>query len=329
MGALRRILIAIKDYEAKTTPALVKGAQLARALGARVELFHGISAPLYVDGYGSFSIELPQVESTMRARIVAKLEKMAVSLRRDGIKVTVAAEWDFPVYEAVVRRANQIQADLIVADQHAGRHLVAGLLHLTDWELLRLSPVPVLLVKTPGTYRHPVVLAAVDPGHTFSKPTKLDQRILTASATLASALRGTQHVLHAYAPFPYTADPETMINQETVDRLQADATAAAQKALDRELRKTGIPKSQRHVVGRHPADAIAQTAKETHSAIVVMGAVSRSGLKRLFIGNTAERVLDVLPCDVLIVKPMHFANRVPRGRRGARIVAAPATALAL
>ena len=325
MGSLRRILIAIKDYEAKTTPALVKGAQLARALGARIELFHGISAPLYVDGYGTFSVELPQVERTMRERILAKLEKMAQGVRHDGIKVTVAAEWDFPVYEAIVRRAKQIQADMIIADQHAGRHSMAGLLHLTDWELLRLSPVPVLLVKTPGPYRRPVILAALDPGHTYAKPAKLDQRILTASSTIASALRGTQHVLHAYAPFPFTADPQTMINQETVERLQADATAAAQKALDRVLRTSRIPKSQRHIVGRHPADAIAQTAREIHSAIVVMGAVSRSGLKRLLIGNTAERVLDLLTCDVLIVKPAHFAARVSRGRRGPRVVAVAST----
>jgi universal stress protein E len=325
MGPVRRILVAIKDYEAKTTPALVKGAQLARALGARMELFHGISAPLYVDGYGTFSVELPHVEQTMRARILAKLEKMAEKLRADGIKVTVAAEWDFPVYEAVVRRANQIQADLIVADQHAGRHRVAGLLHLTDWELLRLSPVPVLLVKTPGAYRHPVVLAAVDPGHTFSKPAKLDRRILAASSTLARALHGTQHVLHAYAPFPFMADPQTMISQESVDRLQSEATEAAQKALDRELRTARIPRAQRHVVGRHPADAIAQTAKEIHSAIVVLGAVSRSGLKRLLIGNTAERVLDLLTCDVLIVKPAHFAGRVSRGRRGPRVVTVAST----
>jgi universal stress protein E len=37
--------------------------------------------------------------------------------------------------------------------------------------------------------------------------------------------------------------------------------------------------------------------------LVVMGAVSRSGLKRLALGSTAERVLDFLPCDVLVVKP--------------------------
>ena len=51
-----------------------------------------------------------------------------------------------------------------------------------------------------------------------------------------------------------------------------------------------------------------------------MGAVSRSGLKRLIIGNTAERTLDLLACDVLIVKPARFANRVPLRRRGARVI---------
>ena len=325
MGSIRRILIAIKDCEARTTPALVKGVQLARALGARVELFHSISTPLYVDGYGAFGTELPQLESQLRSRVLSQLEKMATKVRGHDLKISVAAQWDYPVYEAIVRRAHRMQADLIVADQHAGRHAVAGLLHLTDWELLRLSPVPVLLVKTSGTYRNPAVLAALDPGHTFSKPAKLDQRILAVSATLSRALRGTQHVLHAYVPFPYRADPETMVNREIVERLKEEAAAAAGKALDRELRTARIPKAQRHLVGQHPADAIPQTARQIHSSIVVMGAISRSGLKRLLIGNTAERVLDLLPCDILVVKPAQFTDRVPRASRGVRVVAvAPA-----
>lgn len=36
---------------------------------------------------------------------------------------------------------------------------------------------------------------------------------------------------------------------------------------------------------------------------MVMGAVSRSRLDRLLVGNTAERVMDNLECDVLVVKP--------------------------
>jgi universal stress protein E len=38
-----------------------------------------------------------------------------------------------------------------------------------------------------------------------------------------------------------------------------------------------------------------------------MGAVSRKGLARAFIGNTAEEVLDRLGCDLLIVKPSVIA----------------------
>jgi universal stress protein E len=182
-----------------------------------------------------------------------------------------------------------------------------------------LSPAAVLLVKTPGPYRRPVVLAAVDPGHTNSKPAKLDERILRASATMTGALRGTLHALHAFVPFPFAAEPDVMLSQETVNRLEAEAVAAAQRGLDRALRTTRIPKARRHLVGRHPSDAIEQTAREVHAAIVVMGAVSRSGLKRLFIGNTAERVLDQLSCDILVVKPLHFAGRVSRARRGVRL----------
>ena len=43
---------------------------------------------------------------------------------------------------------------------------------------------------------------------------------------------------------------------------------------------------------------------------------SRRGLKRLFLGNTAERLLDDLRCDVLVVKPPRFATRLARARRG-------------
>lgn len=320
MRPIRRILVAIKDLETRRSHALTKAVQLAKAFGARLELFHGLAAPVYLRKPIVSGDEIPDMEHSLRSRALARLDRIAARLRQHDIEVTSAVEWDFPVYEAIVRRAQKVKADLILADQHSGRHTVAGLLHLTDWELLRLSPVPVLLVKTPGTYRHPVILAALDPRHKFAKPAGLDKRILRASAIFSRALRGTQHALHAYVPLPIVTDPEMMLSQENVERLKEEIATAARKALDRELRTSRIPSGRRHLVSRHPADAIAQTARELHSSIVVMGAVSRSGLKRLIIGNTAERTLDLLACDVLIVKPQRFANRVPLRRRGARVI---------
>jgi universal stress protein E len=43
-----------------------------------------------------------------------------------------------------------------------------------------------------------------------------------------------------------------------------------------------------------------------------MGAVSRRGADRIFIGNTAEKVIDRVKCDVLVVKPAKFRSQVPR-----------------
>ncbi|MGA3158460.1 MAG: universal stress protein [Steroidobacteraceae bacterium] len=323
MRHIQRILVAIKDPRANSTPALVKAGQLARATGAQVELFHGITEPLFVDGYGIAGKGLTAIEHSDSAKVLVHLEKMAERLRRTHTKVSIATEWDYPSYEAIVRRAVKTKADLIVADQHAGRHTVAGLLHLADWELLRLSPIPVLLTKSPGTYKRPVVLAALDPGHTFSKPANLDQGILRAGATITRALRGTLHGLHAYPLFPLVYESDVVIDKKAVDRVEKAAAATARKALDRAIGSTRITKTNRHVIGADPASAIAQTARKLKSAIVVMGAVSRSGLKSLFIGNTAEKVLDLLDCDILVIKPERFVGRVSHLPRGVKLVTLP------
>jgi universal stress protein E len=69
-------------------------------------------------------------------------------------------------------------------------------------------------------------------------------------------------------------------------------------------------------------DAITGTARRLSAAIVVMGAISRRGLKRFFIGNSAEQLLDELRCDLLVVKPAHFVTAVPRLRRGVYLTSA-------
>ncbi len=44
-------------------------------------------------------------------------------------------------------------------------------------------------------------------------------------------------------------------------------------------------------------------ARAQGTDLVVMGALARSALKRRVVGSTAEKVLDHLPCDILIVRP--------------------------
>ena len=323
MPTIRRILVAVKDTGARSMPAVQKAAQLARALKARLELYHAISDPVYVDALAIAGQTVAQLQKQWKAAHLKKLERVADRLRAEGTLVTTAVEWDFPAFEAVLRRATRAKADLIVAERHASRHVAPWLLRFNDWELLRRSHVPVLLVKSGQAYDKPVVLAAIDPSHSFAKPAKLDNAILDAGKTLAGALQGTLHAAHAFVPSTIDVDKLDVNLPNLSAYIEAEAAKHAQGALDKSLKDSGLPPAQRHLVGRHAVDAIPELARELKSSIVVMGAISRTGIKRLLIGNTAERILDALSCDVLVLKPSSFATRAPRAKRGVQFIATP------
>ena len=205
MKKLRHILVAIKEPRGRSQPALRKAAQLAEGSGATLTLFHALCTPLYMDAYNIAGQSLQQMQKEWRERALAQLEKLAAPLRAAGIKVAVASQWDFPAYEAVIRQAQRAGADLIVAERHATRHLLPSLLRFNDWELLRRSPVPVLLIKRRGTWHRPAVLAAIDPSHSFAKPARLDAAIMAAANLLAGSLGGKLHIAHAWANSPLAA----------------------------------------------------------------------------------------------------------------------------
>ena len=60
--------------------------------------------------------------------------------------------------------------------------------------------------------------------------------------------------------------------------------------------------------------ALPVIVKKLKTDVLVMGAVSRSRIERSFIGNTAEKVIDHVDCDVLVVKPANFKTSVTRTR---------------
>jgi nucleotide-binding universal stress UspA family protein len=49
-----------------------------------------------------------------------QLDKLAVRIRKHGIHVDVVADWDFPPYEAIIRKAQRLAADLLVVENHHG-----------------------------------------------------------------------------------------------------------------------------------------------------------------------------------------------------------------
>ena len=322
MHAIRRILFAVKNPDSRKQRAIVKAIDIAKRLGASLELYHAISSPVFFDVQpltGTSLAELKREALDLRQR---RLEAHVARAGVRGVQVSCKVQWDYPPHEAIVRRASQSGADLIIAECHEGSRLKPWLMHLTDWELLRTSPVPVLLLRNTKLYRRPAILAAVDPSHLHAKPARLDPEIIAASEGLSTSLRGSFHVMHANYPAVFGLT----LGDPAIDAVTLAASYEEQKRKDAEdfktfAEKAGIPRARRHLVSGDPVYAIPKAAEDMRAQVVVMGAVSRSGLKRVFIGNTAERVLNHLPCDVLVVKPSRFESRVNGKSRGMRAVA--------
>jgi len=325
MRRIRRILIAVKDPRARTSPAVTKGTQLAVALGAEVELFHALCDPMIVreDDRGEYSPPRRARRELDDDR--AALERIATAIRGHGVTVHCHALWDYPPHEAIVRRALGTEADLLVVERHAGPHRAPWLLTYSDWEVLRLSPCPVLLVKSGRPWHRPAILAAVDPAHAHAKPARLDTQILEVADALRGALKGRLDVVHAFSP-PLFFDPGmpgsgAASAAEVID----GAAQEAARRVDALLAKLRLGPVGRYLPNAPAPLAIASTARSARSAIVVMGAVSRSGLKRLFIGDTAADTVDSLKADVLVVKPGGFAPDLPRRPRGMSVLTLRAT----
>jgi universal stress protein E len=301
---ISRILVAVKKPDAKKLPAVEKAAQLALAFGAEIELFNAISRPIYTGRVGRGIGAGEHVAHTRRMKMKGLLETVAGPLRKRGITVGTYAGWgSSSPADAVARRAKRIKGDLIVAECHARDRRGSWRLSFTDRQLVRLSAVPLLLVKGNLPYRRPKVLAAVDPTLAFAKPAKLDDEILRYARSMQQALRGTLHVVHAYAPILPRDARYSRYNAEEIRVLREQAREKAVERLQPLLKKAKVAARRRHLVAGDAIRGIASAAQAIGSAVVIMGTVSRAGLKRIVIGNTAESILDALRCDALVIKP--------------------------
>lgn len=318
-----RILVAAADCSMKNSPALARASAIARQDGGTITLFHSLySSAIAGEGVLGTGRLKKDIQAALRQR-KQQLEGAALPLRRAGLQVRTRVSWDYPVHESIVREALRERSDLVIAESQRHTRLARIVLSNTDWQLIRTCPAPLLFAKGTRSYERARILAAVDPLHAFAKPQGLDSGILAMAAGLARRFNGRLHAAHVYQlATPFTSG----VLVEPVP-LPVNVSAQQLKRIRREFDELvepyELPERRRHLRAGNTADEIVAIAGRIEAAIVVMGAISRSGLKRLFVGSTAERVIDRLDCDVLVLKPSGFRSPVPRRRNPGPVVLPP------
>jgi universal stress protein E len=308
MEKIERIMCVI-DPTTDAQFALQRASWLAEKFGAELELFVS-----YYNEYlsGDRFFDSPSL-ATARAEVIEgfekKLEKMAQPLRKRGISVATCAVWDHPLYEGIVRHAAATGADMVVKDTHRHSAAARALLTNTDWHLIRSCASPLWLVKPEELPTELSFIAAIDPMNEHDKPAALDDEILVISKKLAEKSGGAVHAFHSFDPriAVATATANAYIPVSLpFDEIEKQMREQHEKRFHEITAFHEIPDDKSHLIAGLTHEELPELAEEINASAVVMGAVARNRLKRMFIGATAERVLDHLPCDLIIVKPDWF-----------------------
>lgn len=300
---MQRILVVV-DPTSKQQPALERATWYAKRAGASLELFICDYDPsLAADP----SIDLATLEKARASLILdhtRRLKRLAQDSARQGIATNVEARWDYPLHEGIARKANESAADLVMKDTHYHPALRRSVFSNTDWNLIRASRIPLWLVKPRAVAGRPVVIAAVDPLHTRDDQGALDGEILSAARAVQTAVDGELHVFHAF-----DIGAALAASGDAMSAPMALPIAEIAETLERRHREAVLALTDKHAVERRDVhvcqgvtrERLLALTDELKADLVVMGAVSRSGLQRLFLGSTAEQILDHLRCDVLIL----------------------------
>lgn len=306
MNENNRVLIVVDPTRDDEQTCITRGAWIAEKLDLGVELLICYYDP-FLAGDGLIdSNELKEFRERKVHNNLEKLEDIATSFREAGLDVVTTSLWDTPLDDAIVRHVVRTSPKLVIKETHYHSRIGRTFLRNTDWNLVRLCPEPLWLAKqtlwpTAGT-----IVASVDPTHEHDKYAEFDNQILNPAALLAEKLECELHAFHSYVPIndiPVMQMEPRVFSVAGTDEMMR---ASHQKQIDELLSGYPVEKKNVHLVAGAPDRVLPSLAREVNAGLVVMGSIARNALQRVFIGSTTEKVLDRLPCDLLVVKPLWF-----------------------
>ena len=228
---------------------------------------------------------------------------LKAALTEDGYVVTTEQAWNESLHETIIDVQQAEGCGLVVKQHFPDSPLKKALLTPEDWKLLRSCPTPVLLVKTAGSWKDKVILAAVDVGNTDLEHRHLHDTIIDHGYDIATLAKAHLHVISAHpSPMLSAADPTFQLS-ETIQARYREQCKAFQAEFD-------VDDSHLHIE-EGPADVLIPFAAHKYqAAVTIIGTVARKGLSGALIGNTAEVILDAVESDVLVLKPQTLMDHL-------------------
>ncbi|GAB3221606.1 universal stress protein [Mycolicibacterium hippocampi] len=270
-----RELLVATDLSQPADVALTRAVQLANQHGAHITALHVLPADIDDD-----------VAEHARRNVETHL-----SGRLDGASVTVAIRRGKADREIAAEAADSA-AELVVVGAHGAHWPADAFLGSTAENVVRTSPVPVLLAKKRSTVPYRTVVLAVD--------------ICLASddaARFATGLTpGADHlVIHAGVVIGENLLRMHGVGDEEIELLRRTCTVEAREYIARLIDTLPEPPKQVVITSGHPATRLVELCDSHAADLVVVGTGTRSPASYALLGSVAQQVMRRSKSDVLVV----------------------------
>ena len=299
-------VLAIVEMDNYPDQVVDRAAWLARLYDCELQLLLSDPTASFLKDSFIVSTEVRDIADDIHQAQDRMLAEYADSASAEGIEVKTAISRERPVADAIVAQTLELEPRFVVKGTRYHTAAERATFAAADWQLIRSLEIPLWFVKPRDWSEEPLIVAAVDPTHSHDKPARLDRKIVAAGRSVAARCSGRLELVHSYqrmveigAKAMKTFKPLKL----SVDELDAKIRDEHHAALDAFAKANGIGADAVHQLPGRTEEVLPAFAHGHGASLVVMGAIARSGIKRRVIGNTAERSLDHLACDVLIVYP--------------------------
>jgi nucleotide-binding universal stress UspA family protein len=293
------ILVAT-DFSPNSASAVKQAVWLARRTSASIVLAHTI--PDF-----SLSVHWGPVDRQANQQLVhersdTEMRRMIAELNATSLDITYRTL----VGEPFVEITYAVQADgynLVLAGTRGAGKVEQFFVGSTAKRLIRKCPASVWIVKAEHLVPPKVVLAATD----FSD---ISLKAVRNGLKIAQQASAEFHLLHVVDSKDV---PDDIISHIPAgSSLRQEISDEANRRLADFLTSAGVDRTQVqvHLSWGTPWQEIRRITRHQAVDLIVIGTVGRNGIKGLFLGNTAEKVLDTCDCSILTVKPDDFVSPI-------------------
>jgi len=296
-------LFLVADTERPHSPAFERVRALALTCQARVH----IAAFSYHRAIAAVAIASRAAMEKARDGYVARdgnvVEQQAVYLRGLGVKASCSAVWAHPVLPEILLQAAEQNSGLLMKDRCREPLLKRLATASLDQQLLRRSPLPVMLVAEDDRPMPRRILVAAD---VVEGGDSLNAVLLRHALGLALACNAELHLAYVSEPLG-SLGSEVLLNLAENEMLKAEILGNRADAFRRYTQVAQIPEGRHHYLEGPAASTLCDFAADRQFDVIVLANANRSRLDRWLMGSTAEQLVDQAPCSLLSV-PVELAG---------------------